>query len=190
MPKKKINLTSPKIKAIILAVVIAIVLSAFVIYVIQSIYEKPDYQDYCGKDRWEVEQIPENKALVGGTCATVSPDYRKECCENKGYKIYNENTTMCEGNLYAECQEQFETASDNYRLVVFIVAVIAGLISVALGIILALPSVSSGLMLGGAFLMFYGTAVYWSNLTNWLRAIVLGVVLAILIWLGYKKLQH
>ena len=72
----------------------------------------------------------------------------------------------------------------------FVVGAIVGLIAISAGIILALPSVSSGLMLGGTFLVFYGTIVYWSNLTNWLRTIILGIALVILIWLGYKKLQN
>lgn len=183
-PIKKI--TSPKIKAVLLALVIAIVLTAFVIYLIQAIYPSPEYEDYCEDYRERAVLIPEDKELVGGTCATVSPDSRDECCVNKGYELYNEETGKCE----EPCQEEYETARDKYRLVVFVVAVIIGLIAVSAGIILALPSVSSGLMLGGAFLTFYGTAVYWSKLNNWLRVIILGAVLVILIWLGYKKLQH
>jgi len=71
----------------------------------------------------------------------------------------------------------------------FVVGAITGLIAIAVGIILALPSVSSGLMLGGGFLIFFGTSQYWSNLNNWTRALILGVVLVVLIWLGYKKLE-
>jgi len=183
------NITPTKVKTIILSLVIAIVLAAFVIYLIQAIYPSPDYEDFCDEAEIRVP-IPENKELLGGTCATVAPDSRQECCENKGYKTYNEETGQCEGSLYAECQEQYENARDKYRLVVFFVAVISGLIAVSAGILLNLPSVSSGLMLGGTFLVFYGTAIYWSKLSNWLRALVLAVVLAILIWLAYKKLRN
>lgn len=188
--KQKHTITPTRIKTIILSIVIAIVLSAFVIYLIQTIYPSPKYEDYCGTERIKAVPIPEDRALVGGTCATVSPDSRDECCINKGYEQYNEETGLCEGNKFEECQEQYNNARDRYKLVVFIVAVIVGLAAVSAGILLALPSVSSGLMLGGTFLTFYGTAVYWSNLSNWLRTIVLGAVLAILIWLGYKKLQN
>jgi len=37
------------------------------------------------------------------------------------------------------------------------------------GVVLGLPSVSSGLMLGGVFLVFYGTASYWSNFSDIVR---------------------
>jgi hypothetical protein len=189
--KTKKHISPTKVKTILLGAVIAIVLASFIIYLIQAIYPSPKYEDYC-----DIEtriSLPENKELLGGTCATVSPGSRNECCINKGYEFYNQETGECESSIkinYQECQKQYDLVRNQYRLVVFVVAVIAGLIAVSAGIMIALPSVSSGLMVGGAFLIFYGTAIYWSNLSNWLRAIILGIVLAILIWLGYKKLKN
>jgi len=185
----KIHLEPTQIKTIILSIVIAIVLASFIIYFIQTIYTKPKYDDYCDT-KTRLIPIPENKELIGGICATVSPDSRQECCENKGYETYNQETGNCEGNFYEECQKQYSTSMDKYKLVVFIVAIITGLLAVSIGIMLNLPSVSSGLMLGGTFLTFYGTALYWTNLSNWLRTIILGLALAILILLAYKKLKN
>ena len=190
MKKNKIKIPPNKVKAIILSITIAIVLSSFVIYFIQTIHPSPKYEDYCEKESSRI-LIPENKEIIGGTCATVSPNFRDECCINKGYESYNPETGECEGIVdYIECQEKYETARDKYKLRVFIIAIITGLLSISVGIILILPSVSSGLMIGGTFLTFYGTAIYWSDLTNWLRTLILGAVLGILIWLGYKKLQN
>ena len=222
MPKKikpkRIKWTSKRVKTIILSVAIALVLSLFIIILTQAIYPSPKYEDFC-KYVETRPLVPENKDLLGGTCATVSPDSRQECCENKGYNLYNEETGQCEINqasceqqggdwvfeeircitapcpqgycdFYKKCQDEYETARDKYRLTVFIISVIVGIITLSLGIILGLPSVSSGLMVGGTFLTFYGTAVYWTNLNNWLRALIMGIVLIILIWLGYKKLQN
>lgn len=165
--------TSKKIKATILSVVIAIVLSAFVIYFIQTIYPSPEYEDYCGKRERIPIPLDKEELIDQATCEEQEGTWRNGYCD-----------------YYFECNEEYNEARDKYKLIVFIVAVITGLIAISIGIILALPSVSSGLMLGGTFLTFYGTAIYWSNLSNWLRTIVLGAVLAILIWLGYKKLQH
>ncbi len=123
-------------------------------------------------------------------CSTITPDSRNECCINKKYKSYNPETNECEGSLYEECSSQYENAGDKYNPIVFVIAVIAGLISITMGIILSLPSVSSGLMVGGIFLTIYGTARYWSNLSNWLRTSILAAVLVILIFLGYKKLKN
>jgi len=163
-----------KIKAVILSVIIAIVLSAFIIYLIQTIHPSPQYRDYC--DEAKIPRfIPAEKG----------DEINQTDCEEQGGTWRN---NYCD--YYSECQKEYNTVRDEYKLIVFIVAVITGLIAVSIGIVLALPSVSSGLMLGGTFLTFYGTAIYWSNLTNWLRTLVLGIVLTILIWLGYKKLQN
>ena len=186
--KKKTHLRIPpiKTKTIILSLVIAIVLSAFVVYLIQTIHPRPMYEDYCNK-----QQIP---ALPTGQY----PFNESSCQEFGGIWTKPQELRIPEGeakssgycDFYQDCQEDYNNARDSYKLIVFIITLITGLIAISIGIILHLPSVSSGLMLGGTFLVFYGTIVYWSNLTNWLRTIILGIALVILIWLGYKKLQN
>lgn len=180
--REKHKISSGKLKAIILSLVIAIVLAFFVGYLIQAIKPGPKYEDYCGKTR---TPIPIEKEV------TIT---QAECEANNGtWSPYECVTTPCTGgycDFYYECNQEFEKAQDNYNLVVFIVAVVVGLIAVTAGIILSLPSVSLGLMLGGAFLTIYGSARYWYKLSNWIRVILLGIVLAILIWLGYKKLKN
>ena len=183
MTKKKVSKNNPaKIKTIILSIVIAMVLCAFVIYFIQAIKPAPKYEDYCDI------QIEEPAETVD-----------KTFCESQGGKWTPQNVECIKVqapcpqgycDFYYTCQKEFEGADQKYRLVVFIVAVITGLIAVAIGIILSLPSVSSGLMLGGVFLTFYGTVVYWTYLSKWFKVIILGITLVILIWLGYKKLKN
>ena len=187
MPKKDSrfsNIKPTKVKTIILSLVIAIVLCAFVIYLIQAIHPSPRYEDYCkvnqpyyenitkeiceaGNGTWIPQNIPASKVAPSSPMST------------QGYCDY-----------YAVCQKSYDDVRNQYNLIVFMVAVIVGLIAVSLGIILNLTSVSSGLMLGGAFLVFYGTAIYWTNLSRWLKVIILGIVLLILIWIGYKKLKN
>jgi len=169
--------TIKKVKAIILSVVIAIVLASFVIYIVEVFEPRPDYGDYCGEFRGPkiARNIEEPVEIIDQTA----------CEEVEGAKWMN---GYCDYNY--ECQQEYDTARDQHRFVVFLVAVPAGLVAVAVGIGLALPSVSSGLMLGGVFLTFFGTTNYWSNISNWLRVLILGIVLAILIWLGYKKLEN
>jgi len=179
-PKHKID--SGKVKTIILALVIAIVLCAFVIYLIQAIHPSPRYENYCNVNPPYFENI--TKAI----CESNNGNWTSETIQ---YTKTSPTQTQFQGycNFNYKCEQEFRTAQDNYNLVVFIVAVIVGIIAVAFGIVLQLTSVSSGLMLGGAFLMFYGTMTYWEKLSNWIRVIILGIALAILIWLGYKKLK-
>lgn len=163
-----------KIKAIILSIIIAIVLAGFVIYLVQSFDPTPKWDDYCGKVR------PSYPAKPTGETREVN---QKECQETNGTWINN----YCD--YYHECQNEYNNASDKHKNIVFLVSVPVGLIAVGTGIMLALPSVSSGLMLGGGILTIYGVGQYWENLSNWIRTLILGVVLIVLIWLAYKKLK-
>ncbi len=183
MPKretKKFN--ASKIKTIILALIIAIVLCAFVIYLIQAIHPSPKWEDYCGKII--APQLSQNQEMTKELCESNTGTWTPQ-------EIQCVKAPCPQGycDFYTECNNSFQKVQDKYNLVVFIVAVIVGLIAVFLGIVLHLTSVSSGLMLGGAFLIFYGTITYWYKLTNWIRVIILGIALVILIWLGYKKLK-
>ena len=185
MPKKEAKKFNPaKIKVIILALIIAIVLCAFVIYLIQAIHPSPKYEDYCRPNYPNIENMTKTTCeAYNGTWIQDNIQYAKA-----PYPVSTQAQGYCD--FYTECNKTFQGIQDKYNLVVFLVAVIVGLIAVAVGIILQLTSVSSGLMLGGAFLIFYGTMTYWYKLTNWIRVILLGIALAILIWLGYKKLKN
>lgn len=164
------------IKAFILGVVIAIVLSSFVIYVIESFHPTPKWEDYCGELRYP-KTIGDKEEIINVT---------QESCEaNDGAKWMN---NYCDYEY--ECRQSYEDANEKHRSVIFFIAVPAGLVAVALGLFLALPSVSSGLMLGGVFLTIYGTSNYWDKFSDWIKVLILGIVLIILIWLGYKKLGH
>jgi len=169
--------TMSRIKAVILSLVIAIVLTSFVIYLIESIRPGPEYDDYCGSVRGPVAP------KLNGQGVAV-PETENECSINGG----TWRNGYCD--YYYVCQQEFDSAQDKHQLIVFLVAVPVGLVAVGLGIMLALPSVSSGLMLGGVFLTIYGTSNYWSNFSNWVKALILGIVLIALIWLGYKKLGN
>ncbi|MEK6872838.1 MAG: hypothetical protein AABW90_02395 [Nanoarchaeota archaeon] len=168
------SITLTKIKAVILSIIIAIVLAGFVIYLVQSFDPTPKWDDYCGKLRPAYEPKPIGEPGVVN---------QKECEAQNGTWINN----YCD--YYYECQNKYNNASDKHKNIVFIVSVPVGLIAVGIGIMLALPSVSSGLMLGGGILTIYGVSQYWENLSNWIRTLMLGVVLTILIWFAYKKLK-
>lgn len=163
-----------KIKAIILSIIIAIVLAGFVIYLVQSFDPTPKWEDYCEKIR------PAYPTKPSGEVREIN---QTDCEAQNGTWINN----YCD--YYYECQKEYNNASDKHKNIVFLVSVPVGLIAVGVGIMLALPSVSSGLMLGGGILTIYGVGQYWENLSSWIRTLILGVVLIILIWFAYKKLK-
>ena len=47
----------------------------------------------------------------------------------------------------------------------------------------------AGFMGGGVLLVVYGTLRYWGALSDVWRTIMLGVSLAVLVWVAYKKLK-
>ena len=165
-----------KIKSGILALVIAIVFASLVGYAIEVFDESPDWQDFCGKVR-APKVIGEGEDRIVETQESCEADVGAKCMN--GYCNYN-----------YQCEMDYETAEDKHSLTVFLVAVPAGLIALFVGVVLGLPSVSSGLMLGGVFSIFYGTVRYWDNFSDVVRVVILAIALALLIWLGYKKLGH
>ncbi len=156
-----------KLKSIILSITIAIVLSAFVIYFLNSVYPSPKYNDFCGERARPLAQ--ENKT---------------SCLEQNG--VWQDG--WCDYDY--KCRQEYDKAREKYDLARLIVSVISGIITLTIGIMLALPSVSAGLMLGGTFLIIFGTGSYWEYFNDWIRTLILGIALIILIWLGYKKLKH
>jgi hypothetical protein len=163
-----------KIKSAILALVIAIVFATFVGYAINVFDENPEWDDYCGEFRGPKVVGEEREVVTQESCEAVD-----------GAKWQNE---YCDYNY--QCQKEYDEAREKHSLVVFLVAVPAGLIALGVGVVLGLPSVSSGLMLGGVFSIFYGTVRYWENFSDVIRVVILAISLGLLIWLGYKKLGH
>ncbi|MBI4448604.1 phage holin family protein [Candidatus Woesearchaeota archaeon] len=88
------------------------------------------------------------------------------------------------------CRINYEAASDIYQRNIFVVQMICGIIVLILGIALAIPSVSGGMMSGAVITMFIALTGYWGDLNQWLRVGILWLILAILVWLGYKKLRR
>jgi len=88
------------------------------------------------------------------------------------------------------CRNLYEAERSVYNRNVFIALVVLGAISLGLGFVLTTVSaVSSGLMFGGILSLFIGTVRYWSGMDEYIRLIVLGIVLVSLIVLGYKRLK-
>jgi len=178
-PPKKVS----KVKQTILAIAIAIVLALFVGWGIYTIHPGPKYEQICS---YATKPVPPtiteaNCAQYGGTWNSY-PEVQKctpgvECPQG-----------FCD--MYSKCQKEFQDADNAYSRLVFIIATIIGLIAVVVGgVVLRLESVSTGIMGGGVLCIIYGVIRYWGAASNWLRLIILGVILAILIWMGYKKLN-
>lgn len=164
-------------KTIALSMAIIVVFNLFIGMGLRTFYPGPDYEDFCPMDK----QIPTTQTQ----------------CEAEGGKWFEPPVVTGEAsfaqpqpycdNTFA-CRQEFEDKNEVYRRDAFIVWVIAGFIALVAGqMITASPSVSSGFTFGGVVSFIIGAAGYWSQMDETLRFILLGVVLAVLVWLGYRK---
>jgi hypothetical protein len=177
-----------KFKNVLLAVAIAIVFVFFVGFGISSFYEEPKYEDFC-----EDEYLERYPRLIKETesCAFVeaSEDLKAEC-KDKGKLAPNYDQDGCVESYYCEtCYDEYDDVRQVYNRNVFIVATGIGIIVLIIGFALKMASVSAGLMGGAILTIIYGTLRYWSDLLDIGRFLILGLTLAILIWLGYRKLK-
>ena len=201
----------PKFKHIILAVAIAIVFAFFVGFGISAFYPMPKYEDYCAQSEFKEYFAKETCEKEEGKWTDTSQLDRtvpekvgrpvgptEFLCNKIGEKGRNitfncqtieqvEQQGYCD--LYYYCNQEFSKVNEKYNRNVFIIATGIGIIALIVGVALKLASVSAGLMGGGILAIIYGTIRYWSDLPDYGRFIILGITLAILIWLGYKRIS-
>jgi len=180
MRKRKIkpeNLPKMNWRQKFLAIAIAVVFTMFIYFGISTFYKQPEYNTYC-KPELTSEYINTSQQCdtVGGRW---NANYPKPYPDGQhGY---------CD--VYAKCQEEYNKVDKEYRKNVFVFAVAFGVIALIAGIFVIVSSVAAGLMGGGIVTMIWGTIQYWDQLGDALRFIILGIVLVLLIWVGYKKLR-
>ena len=168
------------IKEKLLSIAIAIVLVFFIAYGINTFYPQPDYDDYC-------EEFPPKSNLTEQECLDIGGKWTETIAPTlEGREPVQEG--MCDPHY--TCRQQFEDSREAYNKIVFIISGILGLICVIIGgILLKLESVSSGIMGGGILTIIYGTLRYWGHLEDIGRFLILGIILAVLIFIGYRYLK-
>ncbi len=168
------------VKKWLLAIGIAIIFTLFVNYGISTFFHAPDYNNYCRHNQTELNYSDKDVCISNGGQWTNNAGYAKPIPE--GYQ-----TGYCDIDF--TCRKLFDDAQKIYDDRSFIVMVIAGFIGLVLGVVVATESVSSGFLLGGILNLFFATVRYWDRFSDVIRFILLGVVLLVLVWIGYKKLK-
>lgn len=164
-------------KKVIVAIAIALIFALFIGYGIEVFSPTPKYEDFCPQRIYEARDEK--------TCTETGGVWQAE--ENSAPSPRPVGGGYC--NQPQECNEFYNTTAANHDKIVFIIAIIFGLIGIVAGIILQKETVGVGLLIGGIVTILYGTIRYWQHANNTLKFILLGVVLAVLIWIGYKKLE-
>ncbi len=161
------------IKEKLFATAIAIVLVAFITVGIETFYKQPENPCY------KAELIPK----------TFSCDFLQESNKTECYK-QERNFYEDQSRINQKCYDEFKPIEDNYKRNVFIILITIGVLITIFGLFLKdVPSVYLGLMFGGIISILQGIIRYWANMNEYLRFVILGILLAILIWISYKKLK-
>ena len=195
------------VKNIILGISIAIIFAFFVGFGISAFYESPERSDFCDEEKsfraYQTEEecqtqggkwqaygekpraaIPENQLLCTRTYTSDEDEYILNC---RSQESPDSLTGYCDIDFY--CHQEYEDVNEKYNRNVFIIAAIIGIITLLIGgFILKHESVSPGLMGGGLITIIYGVIRYWQYAGDKLRVVILGIILAMLIYFAYKRL--
>ncbi len=165
---------------------IIIVLNLFINYGVSTFYDAPERDVFCPKELTaEKHDTKEECESAGGFW---SENYAYPSSEIRAPKEEFIEEGWCD--VYHSCQKGFEEARDFYNRNVFVILIIAGIISIIIGFLITqVEAVSLGLSFGGLISLIIGTIRYWSAMDEYLRFIILGIALAILIWIGIKKIR-
>lgn len=181
-----------KFKEIVLAVAIVVVLNLFVNYGVYTFYKPPVFEKFCPVE------LSQAKYSDKAACDKVDGRW----FENNNQTIYYKGevpvptapadaltTGWCDPT--AKCREGYDAAQSLYNRNVFIILVVAGIVSLALGFfVIHVGAVANGFLGGGLISLIVGTVRYWSNMDDYLRFVILGLTLALLIIFGYKKISN
>ncbi len=192
----KVNLIT--LKKFALALSLVVVLNLFFNVGIAAFYHQPKYDDFCGLETRQYYETKEACEAIGGEWigfADTGGHYPKpvRIAEPSGvqepfYTDQGKPREYCDAQV--TCRKEHQTAINLYNRNVFIALVVLGTVSVALGIFFsAVAAISSGFLYGGLLSFVIGSTRYWSDMNEYLRFIILGFVLAALVWVGWKKLK-
>lgn len=164
---------------------IVVVLNLFFNYAISLIYDTPKWEDFCKQE--QVQTIPQNKEQ----CVAEGGQWIEDPGRAMDKPLPAGSTVTGSCNTYYQCQKEFDEVHKVYNRNVFIVLVILGVLSIVGGFLLSTtPAVSLGLTLGGVLSFIIGSIRYWSDMDDYIRVIILGLALIVLIWLGIKKIKE
>lgn len=180
------------IKKLVLALAIAIVLNLFVNYGISVFYKAPQYNEFCGEQvRYAPypKPYPAEAALQNCSAVPVSEEMQGKCAQQKGYIAYKYNlTTACPTDAYCEtCSARFDEASQKRNSNTFIFLIVFGVTAIIAGMAVKEESVANGFLIGGTISLIIAAIRNWGQLQDVVKFAILGAVLALLIWVGYRK---
>ncbi len=174
------------VKNIVLGLGIVIVFALVLWQGIEAFYPSPQYDDFCKAGRFD-PYYPTKPMAVGEPNCTFSrelQDKQNQCYADKGQPVFEYDDKGCTIAIKTcdYCQRDFDKALDNYSKVVFVIAIIVGLITLIIGYgFLSVEPVGSALIGSGIWAIFWGAAINWRNFSSVWRFLLLFVALVVII---------
>ena len=172
-----------------LALSLMIVINLFVyVGVINTFFPEPDFDNFCEKAQNQIYEEENGCVEAGGEWMTGYNDEGRYPARPVILEGENKFKPYCDA--FATCREEHQEAEKVYKRNIFLVSVILGTIAVVAGIFfIDVSAITTGLLLAGLLLYFIGTVRFWSDMDEYLRLIVLAIVLIALFYVGFKKLN-
>lgn len=180
-----------KVKNLVLGIGIFIVFMFLLHNGIRAFYAPaPEYGDFCNNELGRYPSV--TKPLPAGQSCTFSAELRaaeQTCWNEKGQPVYEYDEYGCQFKVIKcdYCQRDYDEARNAHNKVVFIIALIVGILVLLVGYAkLSVEPVGSALMASGIGSIVYGTIANWENLGNLWRFLLLLVAFILLIWIALK----
>jgi len=179
------------IKRFALTLAVGVLLALFVGFLVDAIYSSPQYNDFCdGRDRF-IPKFPER--INTSLCSPVdySDSIYDTCTGDMGYVAYESDENGCEVTPYCEtCGVDYDNASEKYSRNLFFILAPLSLLLIAIGVFIITDSIAAGFILGGILTLIYSTIRVFGDLSKVMKVVILGVELALVIWLGYRFVER
>lgn len=179
-------MNSTNIKNWFLALGIGIIFVLFINFGVQTFSPEPQYEDFCDSRPRPIRE----PFLIENDCdaLNVPAGFQDECFASGGFVQTEYGTDGCPVTYSCDtCNQSFQDARSDYRQNIFFILVILGILALVSGMIITEVAVSSGFLLGGILTVIVATLRTWSDIGDILRFLLLGLVLALLVFIGLIK---
>lgn len=144
-----------------LIIAIVILFNLFINVSLGLVFKSPSYNDFC---------------------PNTNSYYKTEPAELTNAEMQAEN------EKYDKCQGEYDVARESYEKKVFSALIVIGVIVFLISLITSLNyTLATSLSLASVLNFLIASMRYWSSADEMLRFIILGIALAIFIWIGFKK---
>ncbi|MCK5613279.1 hypothetical protein KAR91_66010, partial [Candidatus Pacearchaeota archaeon] len=168
------------LKNVVIGIAIIILTISVVIYGVHTIYNDPEFEDFCGD---------KSTGAIQTELQCLATDGKWTSYDGERPMPANEKPEgWCDINF--TCRENYETTNEKYQRNIFLIALPLGILIIALGIMgFGLEAVGVGLGGGGVGIILWGVGGYWqygSDLMKFILSLI-GLVAVILLAYWFNK---